>query len=114
MHLSIYLGMSSGLDLASAGLNSKCFRGAPKAHADLLPKMAKNPKITKVAITLVLIVRFEKFKSFGKLRISSSQGPYMFYMPGAQFREISGIGLNKALLPRQEKFVRLYRVMSNF
>ena len=64
-------------------------------NPDLLLKMAKNPKITKVAITLALIVRFEKFKSFGKLRISSLRGPYK---RGALGEGIGGIGLNPALI----------------
>ena len=54
-----------GPDLASAGPNSKHVRRAPKTQI-YGRKKTKNPKITKIAITLALIVWFEKFKKFWK------------------------------------------------
>ena len=55
----------AGPDLAGAEPNSKRICGAPKIPI-FCRKDTKNPKITKMAITLALIVRFIKFKKFWK------------------------------------------------
>ena len=69
-----FYSLKPGPDLASAGPNSKRVRGAPKTQL-FIEKKAKIYKITKMAITLALIIRFEKFKKFWKAENLLFAGP---------------------------------------